>query len=68
MLEFTEEKETLQSCTAEGGTGGPEKTHLWVKGSHSAFHSQKAISFAMEALSSAFACSEVDQAVASPSV
>lgn len=42
-------KRTLQSCTAEGGTGGPEKTHLWVKGSHAAFHSQKAIGFASAA-------------------
>lgn len=49
MLEFTEEKRTLQTCTAEGGTGGPEKTHLWVKGSHSAFHSQRAIGFSSAA-------------------
>lgn len=42
-------KRTLQSCTAEGGTGGPEKTHLWVKGSHSAFHSRKAVDFASAA-------------------
>lgn len=56
-------KRTLQSCSAEGGTGGPEKIHLWVKGSHSAFHSQKAVGFAqlpMEALNSAFAFSEGD--------
>lgn len=42
-------KRTLQSCAAEGGTGGPEKTHLWVKGIHSAFRSQKAIGFASAA-------------------
>lgn len=51
MLEFTEgkKKRPLQSCTAEGDTGGPEKTHLWVKVSHSRFHSQKAIGFASAA-------------------
>lgn len=49
MLEFTEEKRTLQTCAAEGGTGGPEKTHLWVKGSHSVFHSQRAIGFSSAA-------------------
>lgn len=49
MLEFTEERRTLQTCNAEGGTGGPEKTHLWVKGSHSVFHSQRAIGFSSAA-------------------
>lgn len=46
-------KRTLQSCTDEGGTGGPEKTHLWVKGSHSTFHSRKAVGFASAACGSA---------------